>query len=81
MEKTNKEMLAAAMHCKTTDELIELAKSKGYEITQEQAEAYLEQSSSCELTDKELDDISGSSLLRRPKSDRFRETCKSLVDY
>ena len=84
MQKITKEMLAAAMQCKTADELVELAKSKGYDITREQAEAYLEQSSSCELTDKELDDISGSSfgpLRRSPKSDRFRGTCKSLVDY
>ncbi len=58
MEKISKEMLATAMQCKTADELVELAKSKGYDITQEQAEAYLEQFSSYELTDKELDDIS-----------------------
>ena len=47
-------MLATAMLCKTADELIKLAKSKGYEITQELAEAFLEHSSSYELTDKEL---------------------------
>ena len=58
MEKISKEMLATAMQCKTADELVELAKSKSYDITQEQAEAYLEQFSSYELTDKELDDIS-----------------------
>ena len=60
MQKINKEILATAMQCKSADELVELAKSKGYEITQEQAEAYLEQFSSYELTDKELDDISAS---------------------
>ena len=58
MEKTNKDMLAAAMQCKTADELVELAKSKGYDITQEQAEAYIEQFSSYELSDEELDEIS-----------------------
>ena len=51
-------MLATAMQCKTADELVELAKSKGHDITQEQAEAYLEQFSSYELTDKELENIS-----------------------
>ena len=61
MQKITKEMLATAMQCKTADELVELAKSKGYEITQEQAEAYLEQFSSYELSDKELNNISGGS--------------------
>ena len=46
-----KEMLEKAMHCKTADELIVLAKTSGYEITKEEAEAYL-----VELTDVELDE-------------------------
>ena len=58
MEKITKDMLATAMQCKSADELMELAKSKGYDITQEQAEAYIEQFSSYELSDEELDDIS-----------------------
>ena len=58
MERITKDMLAAAMQCKTADELVELAKSKGYDITQEQAETYLEQFSSYELSDSELDKIS-----------------------
>ena len=37
----SKEMLAKALQCKTTDELIALAKAGGYEITEEDAEAYL----------------------------------------
>ena len=46
-----KEMLEKAMQCKTADELIALAKASGYEITKEEAEAYL-----VELTDVELDE-------------------------
>ena len=64
MQKITKEMLDAAMQCKTSDELIELAKSKGYDITQEQSEAYLEQFSSYELSDKALDNVSGGLCLR-----------------
>ena len=45
-----KEMLAKAIQCKTTDELIALAKAGGYEVTEEDAEAYLK-----ELEDYELD--------------------------
>ena len=46
----SKEMLAKAMQCETAEELIALAKSGGYEITKEEAEAYL-----AELDDVELD--------------------------
>ena len=35
------EMIKAAMQCKTADELLELAKSGGYEITKAEAEAYM----------------------------------------
>ena len=35
-----KEMIMAAMKCKDADELIALAKTDGYEITKEEAEAY-----------------------------------------
>ena len=61
MEKVTKEIYAAAMQCKSADELIELAKSKGFDITQEEAEAYLEQFSSYELSDEQLEGISGGS--------------------
>ena len=64
MKNITKEMLDAVILCKTTDELVELAKSKGYDITQEQAEAYLEQFSSYELSDKELDNVSGGLCMR-----------------
>ena len=36
-----KEMIAKAMQCRTTEELIALAKSEGIEVTKEEAEAYL----------------------------------------
>ena len=45
-----KEMLEKAMQCKSADELIDLAKTGGYELTKEEAEAYL-----AELADVELD--------------------------
>ena len=46
-----KEMIAAAMQCKTADELIALAKTEGMELTKEEADAYM-----AELQDFELDD-------------------------
>ena len=64
MKNITKEMLDAVILCTTPDELVDLAKSKGYDITQEQAEAYLEQFSSYELSDKELDNVSGGLCMR-----------------
>ena len=49
-DELSKEMVMAAMQCKDTDELIALAKTDGYDITKEEAEAYL-----AELDDFELD--------------------------
>ena len=40
------------MQCKTVDELIALAKTEGFEITNEEAEAYM-----AELADIELDGV------------------------
>ncbi len=45
-----KEMLAKAMQCKNADELVALAKTRGMELTKEDAEAYI-----AELADFELD--------------------------
>ena len=47
-----KEMIEKAMQCKTVDELIALAKTEGFEITNEEAEAYM-----AELADIELDGV------------------------
>ena len=46
-----KEQIEKAMACKTADELMKLAKAEGYEITKEEAEAYM-----AEMTDVELDE-------------------------
>ena len=54
-----KEMLAKAMQCKTADELMELAKAEGYDITKDEAEAYLAELPECELKDGQLRRIAG----------------------
>ena len=48
--EVTKEQIYKAMQCNTADELRAYAKSEGYDITQEEAEAYLD-----ELSDVELD--------------------------
>ena len=45
-----KEMLEKAMQCKDANDLMNLAKANGFDITKEEAEAYL-----AELDDQELD--------------------------
>ena len=55
MAKINKEELTAeqiqkAMTCKTADELMKAAKAEGFDITEDEAKAYL-----AELADVELD--------------------------
>jgi hypothetical protein len=46
-----KEQLVKAMKCANADELMALAKSEGYDLTKEQAQAFLD-----EFVDRELDD-------------------------
>ena len=54
-----KEMLAKAMQCKTAEELIALAKTGGYEITKEEAEAYLAELADVELDEEKLKLVAG----------------------
>ena len=49
--KLTKEMIEKAMKCKTADELITLAKAGGFDVTKDEAEAYM-----AELADFELDE-------------------------
>ena len=52
-------MLAKAMQCKDADELVALAKTAGYEITKEEAEAYLAEMDDMELDAEVLGKVSG----------------------
>ena len=58
-KELTKEMLEKAMQCKTADELIALAKTGGYEITKDEAEAYLAELADVELDDKQLKKVAG----------------------
>lgn len=57
--KLTKEQLAMALECKTAEELVALAKAEGYDITKEQAEAYLDEMENRELDRQELDKVAG----------------------
>ena len=54
-----KEQIAMAMECKTPEELMELAKKGGIEITNAEAEAYLDELQNVELDNAALDKVAG----------------------
>ena len=54
-----KEMIAKAMQCETADELIALAKTGGYELTKEEAEAYMAELEDYELDEDTLKNVAG----------------------
>ena len=59
LNSLTKEQIAMAMECETPEELIELAKKAGIEITKEQAEAYMDELQNVELDEKTLNAIAG----------------------
>ena len=65
--KLTKEQLTMALECKTAEELMALAKAEGYDITKEQAEAYLTELENCELDLQELDKVAGGWSYSCPK--------------
>ena len=55
----SKETIEKALACKTPEELMTLAKAEGYELTRDEAEAYLGEMADVELTDVELKKAAG----------------------
>ena len=58
-KELTKEQIVKAVQCKTADELMELAKAEGYDITKEEAEAYFAEISDRELDSEKLKKIAG----------------------
>jgi hypothetical protein len=54
-----KELYLKATQCKDADELIVLAKSIGYELMKEEAEAFIEEIEDYELDDEQLQKVAG----------------------
>ena len=57
--KITKEMLEKAAKCNSADELIALAKSEGFEITRDEAQAYLAETENVELDSSTLEKVAG----------------------
>ena len=67
------EMVAKAMECETAEELIALAKAEGYELTKDEAEAYL-----AEMEDFELDEAA---LTKAAGGSRYTDVDDGPVPY
>ncbi len=59
LNSLTKEQIAMAAQCKTPEELIELAKKAGVELTIEEAQAYLDELQDEELDEAALDKVAG----------------------
>ena len=55
----SEELIAKAMQCETAEELVELAKSEGMELTEDEAEAYLAEMDDIELDSQQLRAVAG----------------------
>ena len=58
-----KEQITKAMSCETAEELMELAKAEGIELTKDEAEAYLAEMEDFELDDETLKQVAGGSRI------------------
>ena len=66
------EMVAAAMQCKDADALVMLAKENGFDITKDEAEAYMAELADVELDEKQLTKVAGGGCYPDcPKDDCF----------
>ena len=61
-KELSKELIVKAMQCETPEELIELAKEEGVELTQEEAEAYLAELEDFELSSNDLKQVAGGEM-------------------
>ena len=50
-----------ALKCKTADELLKLSEAEGYEMTKDEADAYLAEMADFELDDAALSNVAGGS--------------------
>ena len=54
-----KEIIEKAMECQTAEELLELAKAKGIDLTKDEAEAYMAEMEDVELDEEMLSKAAG----------------------
>ena len=70
-QKLTKEMIEKALKCKDADELMKAAKAEGYELTKNEAEAYMEELADMELDEETLEKAAGGKLYNGCKQDNW----------
>ena len=68
-KELTKEQFAKAMQCKTADELMALAKTGGFDITKDEAEAYMAELADVELDEEQLKKAAGGGCYPDCKND------------
>ena len=58
-KEISKELMAKAMQCDTPEELVKVAKDEGFELTAEQAEAYLSEMEEIDLSSEQMKQVAG----------------------
>lgn len=58
-EELTKDMVKKALRCKNANELLALAQAEGYEMTRDEAEAYMAELADFELDDENLKNVAG----------------------
>ena len=58
-EAISREMIETALTCETPTELVKLAKERGYEMTEAEAEAYLSELADFQLDSDQLKKVAG----------------------
>ena len=71
MNELTKGQIQKAMACETAEELMAAAKAEGYELTKDEAEAYLTELSDFELDSETLDKVAGGGCYTECNSERY----------
>jgi predicted ribosomally synthesized peptide with nif11-like leader len=74
MNELTKEQIQKAMACETAEELMAVAKTEGYELTKDEAEAYLAEMSDFELDSEALTKVAGGGCYTECNSEHYH--CK-----
>ena len=70
------EQIRKAMECEDASELMEFAKSEGIDITEEEAEAYIEELSVIELDKEDLKKVAGGYNI----CENYGQACPSYIN-
>ena len=76
-DELTKEQIEKAIACKTADELLSLAQAEGYEMTKDEAEAYIAEMADYELDDETLKSAAGGETCWTLKCQKHKNPCPS----